>query len=333
MTTANTVPTIVIAVTEPKWISQLFKAYSAPVVYRGYRVILHGSPVVYHTDYGPSPANYDVLIDSDLKLWYANKAEQSAYLHSMGVPVPRFTGEFPIDSKQQSLFIDINGYFSKMWNSPDPAKSKYLLKSTTGARGIGQFLINGDIPLIKVLAAIKKYSGAHFSEYLEETFGDTVVYNTQGEWSTDEGLKAMPSSYLQEYIDIYEEYRIVTDKNGLVDYIQSRDRVGGVYKQAVGSNALDKIDRTEVNPRWDSVRAFIRDKVVGNGVVLPFRSMDVALTKDGKFYLLEYSSQYGIEGIPDEVSYQLARKYLEHQVDEYLSPLPVVQARTRTTSM
>lgn len=316
-------PTLVVAITDVQWISNLLKAYSAPIYHKGYRVILHGDPKTYHSDYGELPANYDILIKSGTSEWYKHKAEQSAYLHGLGIRVPKFSGQFPVTSQQQNLFIDPNGYFASMWSSPTEGQ-RYLIKSTVGARGIGQCLVDSKISVIQVLAAIKEFKREErgedepLSKFLLDKFNGGVIYNTAGEWQVNEGLSQMDDLYLQEYLDIEEEYRVITDSNGLVDYIQTRNRVGDVYKQAIGSNALDGIDRTVVNPRWQGVRDFIFNEVVGKGAVMPFSSMDIVLTKDGKLYLLEYSAQFGIEGIPIDDSYRLAKSRLEYEVDQWL---------------
>lgn len=328
----STLPAIIVAVTNGDWISQVRKFHSQPFTHKGYRILVHEDPRWYHGDYGSVPSNHNFVVGQDAKSNLADKVDQSDRMRDLGIRIPRYTGLLDIGTSQEkTVFIDPNSYFGKLGadrgaTTPD----RYLLKATHGARGIGQVLVSGHIPpmgLIKVVnnhrkqvvTALDESSVRPLGEVLKEVFGDSVVYNTHGELNPHEGVKQMHSVFLQEYLpNISAEYRIITNAKGLPTYIQERNRVGTDYKQAVGSNANDKIRRlSPKDEEWQVVYNEVKTQVVDKGLVLPFHSMDIAYV-DGELYVLEYYSQFGIEGIPPSESTRIAQEYITHKVDEYM---------------
>lgn len=204
-----------------------------------------------------------------------------------------------------------------------PDANSCVIKPIHGARGIGQFKINTERMPIRVVIDLlektrKNTTGSPDTKYILESlkdWADYFTYSTSGENYENEGIGILLSQrfLVQEHVDnIEKEYRIITDYKGNLAYVQERkfkfdDK--NYYQQAIGSviepdwvhskpTSLDKTDNL------DEIENFIKT------VVGPLQSVDLFITKEGKWGIFEWCNQFGTMGIPSHIVMKLHEEFL-----------------------
>jgi hypothetical protein len=207
------------------------------------------------------------------------------------------------------------------------AKGLVVVKPLDGARGIGQIVANLDEILPSTLAQLLSKANQGSEEFLlaVKEHAPHVEYHV-GHGSTFEGTQALASQgyVVQELIpDVVEEYRIILDVDSKPAWFVKRRRDSlphdasinqHDYRQATGAARV----KSEVNftkiidyPHKGEVTAALK------ALHLPFNSVDLFITKDGRWGIFEYCPQWGTDGLPmqeittwmmDQVATLLKRK-------------------------
>ena len=207
---------------------------------------------------------------------------------------------------------------------------KVVIKPKDGARGIGQFLVDtSKIPFAVMIDALDRYIKDVYKkvDLFKELnkYDPDMCYSVAGEQREDEGLGAIKSQgyIIQSFVDnILAEYRVITDRDGTPSYCQQRSIRGDKdFPQATGSdtNSIlgdDVVLLSSVLPE-DQLNDF---KAMSAAVVGPLSSIDLFVTKDGKWGIFEYCNQFGIKGVPAQVVANLHTDFVEDLIQDPLPP-------------
>lgn len=224
-----------------------------------------------------------------------------------------------------------------------------IIKPLHGARGIGQIFFSKErtfslVSFMKefkaqrnprqVYSLIQDYKIRHGADNIRFELGDKKhnacitsdasvdndvledYQHNQNEIENDEGLKLLLEAfYIQEYVPVHVEFRLLTDHDGDIAYVQQRDLVTRHFPQATGSNgdefnnqhAMDKFWLKGCLGKEYSFLEKLAKKVVG-----PLNSLDVFVTVDGQWGVFEYCNQFGIEGVPKPFAYKLHEEFIKN---------------------
>lgn len=304
-------------------------------------LILHTSPKYRHGDYGLVPANFDYLILGK-QLDSSHHMERSPYVHvvnylnkinqfSILLRAKALAGEMKLVIPKHSGMIDLEkvlkrdiNFVGQQWVS-----GNYVLKPLSGARGIGQFLVNNNESKVKLEASVLISKLANCKDDLSSILDNpnwNVIYNTHGENSENEGLNALRDQgvFLQEYIDnIEDEYRVLTDGEGELTYIQKRFRREDKFRQAIGSDPSDNSNvcpnvRERISHALGFIAAAAKELDIDPGL-MSFDFFTVQGT--GDVGILEMSTQYGFEGVPRDLVLNITRDYFTKVIVRLINKL------------
>lgn len=213
--------------------------------------------------------------------------------------------------------------------------SVMLIKTMDGARGIGQLLVKEtegisihagiskvlsilakEIPLNQKRNQLIRLIGLHQNQY---TF---ILGNEQKEHEGIDGMIEEGVLIQPCLSNIIAEYRVLTNSDSKVAYIQQRYRKSiykeegdtvPIYQQATGSVPLDgfQIDL----PHLPYVEQFIER------MGIPMHSIDLGLLADGRIVIFEYQPQYAYQGVSIELVYDLHYHFLRKVVKNYKESL------------
>lgn len=220
----------------------------------------------------------------------------------------------------------------------------YIVKPEAGARGIGQIKIHfnsnvtgrptaGPNKLTHLLNELKgkNSNGGICNDDIHELLRINFlgsVFSTHGERFQDESaiklLETLDEGlFIQEYVpDIESEFRIIVGYDRTIRYIQNRGFHTSIhkepnhytdYKQAIGSNEVSYA-------KLDHMFEVLEQKISKSGVeylerfikenISPLNSIDLFVTKGGKFGIFEWYSQFGTQGIPSYTNLKLHTDFL-----------------------
>jgi hypothetical protein len=209
---------------------------------------------------------------------------------------------------------------SRDYGEIDPSKS-YILKPQFGARGIGQLRFKGhEITMDGLKRAINKISNAGNSDdgvkeagyrtkIAEEVFSEylnrPVTFNSEMEQDPDEGINILLSGWCvtEQIPNIKNEYRIIINGTstdicyGIKRGIYIKD---GCHAQATGSTepmneAFQGVEKFPENSK--KIAQEIKDFI--KYIYAPLHSLDIFITEDGKWGVLEISPNFGGVAVPD----------------------------------
>jgi len=188
-----------------------------------------------------------------------------------------------------------------------PSGCDLVIKPANGARGIGQFVLNGR-DLAKWTTAHRRYQDNYFKveEFLDEVKGYSTHYPGKEIYENEsiETLKHDPLFIQKKLDNIKAEFRALTGHNGSLEYLQYRERTGDQYKQASGSSGADN------DVVYDAMLGFSSEysKYVTNKLFLAmskvakhigsYQSIDFGITDDNELVVFEYCNQFGLDGVP-----------------------------------
>lgn len=205
-------------------------------------------------------------------------------------------------------------------------QDKYVIKPNDGARGIGQILIDPvKIPFVVVVDALDRYVSARYTkeQFFEQLhkYDPSIKLTTAGENREDEGIKSLSNQgwIVQSFIDnVKAEYRLITDYKSDIAYCQKRAirKVDDTFPQATGSDTNSiagddvlSIDTVLTSKRLAALQAMVK------AVIGPLSSIDLFTTSNGGWGIFEYCNQFGIKGIPQEVTMKLHVDFLNDLID------------------
>lgn len=234
------------------------------------------------------------------------------------------------DDPDFSTFVPVKSW----WNIQSRGASnlinptgKVVIKPADGARGIGQLLIDpAKIPMVVAIDALDRYRLRKYTEeqFLRELmkFDPDFTYSTASEYEINEGLESLKVQgyVIQSFIDnVSAEYRLLTDKDSRVAYCQRRtirkDTEG--FPQATGSdtNSISGEDIVDIasvmEPGQHRALCTLLERVVG-----PMSSIDLFTTSDGGWGIFEYCNQFGIKGVPMELTERMHREFLQKLIED-----------------
>lgn len=203
-----------------------------------------------------------------------------------------------------------------------------VVKPMDGARGVGQFLVDLNLTtLFQFQLQLTKYLQTDHSEERFKAFLDgfegTVTYHSIDEHHSGEGLQCLKDqgAIVQSFIpNVTSEYRVITDHNGDPCYYQRRNirDEKSVYPQATGGGNLIYRGDSVTSPLEDNPVAASMFKALCKTVIGPMNSIDLFLTDTG-WGIFEHCNQFGVTGIPAEISEKLHADFLSQVVRNYYS--------------
>lgn len=172
----------------------------------------------------------------------------------------------------------------------------YLIKANDGARGAGQIIVPSYYNPLAVYQKFSNGDGINHTELLQK-YPDVIIC-TEGENHKGEGKDMMSQQgiIIQHIVrDIDAEYRLLVGPDAI--YACTRKNRGGAFPQATGVS--DRYDYHQANGELTldmlrlpgTITDEIRETIGKLGLV--GISMDLFVTKEGKWGFFEYSSQFG----------------------------------------
>lgn len=212
-----------------------------------------------------------------------------------------------------------------------PTAGGYMVvKPLDGARGIGQFVVDTDKVNLNHFAAMLRNNILGNSEmydkldtWLLEKFDGAVSYHSVTENTKHEGLDSIQSQgvIIQSMIeDIGAEYRIITGPQGEPVYCQLRgirDK-SSKYPQACGAgDIIDTNNVVSINsifPKEEDLNGFLE---LVRHAIGPMNSLDLFITKEGKWGIFEFCNQFGVSGIPHELVVKIHVDFIASMIKNY----------------
>ncbi len=123
---------------------------------------------------------------------------------------------------------------------------------------------------------------------------------------------------VQELVpDIEHEFRLVSGYDSKITYIQKRaiQNNSGYFPQASGKHENEFRILTGDNELFyslfnDNGEIEFFDNLVKN-IIGPMNSIDVFFTKDGKVGIFEWQHQWGIDGVPKKIAYEIQENFIK----------------------
>lgn len=206
------------------------------------------------------------------------------------------------------------------------ANGQVVVKPMDGARGVGQFLVDLNFTtLFQFQAQLSKYVGTEHTEERFKAFLDSfegaVTYHSIDENFPGEGLQGLKEqgAIIQSYIpNVISEYRVITDHSGDPCYYQRRNirDKESVYPQATGGGNLIYRGDSVTSPLPPA--ADLLFKTLCRTAIGPMNSIDLFLTETG-WGIFEHCNQFGVTGIPAEISEKIHADFLADIVRNFYS--------------
>lgn len=270
-------------------------------------VMCDGNELLANADYfiyGPHDQNYrticNVFNDKAIFINRLDKNEQAWNLQ-------KIMGVIPNTKAIPTFWIGNNG--PKFC----PSGCDLVIKPANGARGIGQFVLNGR-DLAKWTTAHRRYQDNYFKveEFLDEVKGYSTHYPGKEIYENEsiETLKHDPLFIQKKLDNIKAEFRVITGSKGNLEYIQYRERIGDKYKQATGSNSNGNDVVYDDLYGWHPENSdYLNNKLFAAMAKVaefigPYQSIDFGVTNKNKLVVFEYCNQFGLDGVP----YKIAKK-------------------------
>ena len=315
-----TVASVVVCIDNPDNINQ-FNMLPLRWAYDFYDVIIHSDPK-WVMQNGQPTFNFTILItDNEAKWKDIVPPDQLFSTRRLGK-----TAQNIILNRFLSQHETVNALAVPVWGSNygDTKHTSYLgddisglvvVKPEDGARGICQMVV--DFDKISVGAFLRDLYGKTSLKDIHAKYKEHLIVGAGHELYDDEaeGVKKDASFAFQRYVENIEaEYRILTDKDGAIGFACKRVRGGDTeFKQATGATskvtAIEEVTEEQlgldIGADWDVFERLLAE------VVGPMQSVDLFITKDGKWGICEYCNQYGIEGVPREYYLKSVRDYVE----------------------
>lgn len=304
----------------------------------GQRVVIHSDPRIDVVD--DTIQNFDIVITQhdiiDHKINIYLKWHTLVPEHKLVVKerLDKFTQQIRLRQAAKKdnlkLFQPIKSYF-RTKEHPHHIDCRYVVvKPLSGARGIGQFVVDLNTCSIEYLESIIKdinFENITVEEGIDKLKVVNVIYYPGKENSYKEGFKALIDQGLvvQELIKLEDavEYRLLTLPKGMLIHNQTFaifPRVfvtdDGHYKQALGGGIgrSEPIDPLTVMPA-DLVAEI--SQLMYN--IETLNSADLCVSGKGdKFCIYEYSPQFGYNGLPMKLVTDLHIHELSNIIREYL---------------
>ena len=227
-----------------------------------------------------------------------------------------------------------------------------VLKPEHGARGMYQYLINAaNLNPIQVYKYLLESETVRTPEEIATKFGTVDLKMGNNEKLRKEEINMNiwenQNAVLQSFVpDIEVELRVLfslTRYGTPLLYIQRRDMNDADFRQATGSHGTGDdciywqchngclVPQTVENkPQCDKLPVNIEHLVEFLEQLVPhldtlIGSIDIALTKEGQIYVLEYQPQFGTLGVPLGVVHRLHRYFLEYIIYDHLDRLKVIK--------
>lgn len=294
----------------------------------GYGEVINGYEVYITNEFNYSLGKYGVKTPIDLAIIDTNSDKQKdVIVECLGanrvLSLDRY-GKTTMYLKLRNFLAkhNVSDDVFRMYNTYKPGLGKpkwvdcpkvVLVKTDTGARGIGQIKIDlGTSNITRLYELMDRYqgltkmTGEDFLEALYTEFPSAKL-STRGEAFPGESLENLKERpyFIQEFgDDIHYEYRLLTDINGDICYIQKRELIetSRDFKQACGSvelvpsNILASLDEILTEEQKD-ILIKLSKELIG-----PLKSIDLFLTSQGKMGIFEWSNQFGVMGVPTDIS-------------------------------
>ncbi len=299
------------------------------------RVLFHRNPLI-SLDGGEPEFNFDIMIDNHRSAM----GDKLEFRYRHVVPKNRYNSLERLGKTEQAImlnqaiknlrvgthnFLPIKTYRASYTGNVgtdhySTAKGRVVVKPNDGARGVGHLVVDLEKTNWRVLNNRLGLLTIGLGDWDELISLPGVSYHSISEYSKDEGKQSLlDQGYCIQGLvpNIEAEYRLLTDRDGNIVYIQKRAFKGGEeYPQAIGSNASDS-DRiatlADILPAQD-VKAL---RKLAQTTIGAMSSIDLFITKDGKWGIFEYCNQFGTVGVPMDVNRKLHLEYLELAIANY----------------
>ena len=286
-------------------------------------VLVHADPRI-DIDGVEVVTNFDLLINSGLgpvkgsgfldqsalvTLPRHSKSRQMVELHKITVrqesfhyiqPLTRYCNQHTWTGTSVGGTVDLGRYV--------------VIKPEDGARGIGQYVVDTKrTKIATVLTAIKDGLLPN-ADAIAEMYGDTVFLATDKEKDENEGAEVIVSQgYIAQSVipDIVAECRVLISPAGPNVYldrtIRNKSKGGVTYSQATGADAdsgkaVTRLEHTQFNKHIPEIGRDTYIAEINNFLyemsldVCPFGSVDLFITREGKWGIFEYCNQFGTIG-------------------------------------
>ena len=299
------------------------------------RVLFHRNPLI-SLDGGEPDFNFDIMIDNHRSALGANA--EFRYRHV--VPENRYNSLERLGKAEQSVVL--NRAVSKLRMKTDnylpvktyrasyndnvatdhysTAKGRVVVKPNDGARGVGHLVVDLEKTNWRVLNNKLGLLSLGHDIWKEILDLPGVSYHSITEYSQDEGKNSLiEQGYCIQGLvpDIKAEYRLLTDRDGNIVYIQKRGFKGGEdYRQAIGSSPADTdqiATLADILPAQD-VKAL---RALAMNTIGEMSSIDLFITNSGKWGIFEYCNQFGTVGVPMDINRKLHLQYLEKAIANF----------------
>ncbi|MNY04803.1 hypothetical protein D3C86_1375000 [compost metagenome] len=198
---------------------------------------------------------------------------------------------------------------------------KIVIKPADGARGLCHFVV--DFDQVSVGPFLRDLYGATTIADMAEKYAPHAHLSHGQAWDDEESQKVKEEGNFtfQRYVDdIQHEIRILTNHVSDIGFACIRNRIGDVYKQATSATVmLENIcsigDKQLVTLMGGQGELDVFKKLLEE-VIGPMQSVDLFITKDGRWGICEYCNQYGIAGVPREYSVSSISDFVMHCIDE-----------------
>lgn len=299
--------------------------------------------------------NYDLVVTSNLS-YIDGRVKEYIYPHEK-ISLDRFTKpaqtfmikdfhdkqktkpkKFYSPVVRYSSFYEHHSQFAMEMDFEKP--TDIIMKPLLGARGVGQIFFSKE-RTFSLVTFMKNFNGCLSSkmvydliQHYKQEYGDDAIkfelYNKPRDGendgvvevdTNDEGLNLLLNGFFfQEYVPVETEFRLLTDYNGSIAYVQKRNRIQKHFMQATGSDNGNEYVSSQPNDYRHFKSCLGTDISFLEGlcreVIGPLKSLDVFITEDKKWGLFEYSNQFGIEGVPKKFAYNLHKEFIRHIIHE-----------------
>lgn len=344
--------TFVVAIS-PNLVEDVDNLYHLPPMFytsRGDRVFVHGSPHVQSSN-TEVVANFDVLITSSGD-GLVSPTWEFAIDKNKVFRLPRYRKDvqhlmmnrFATENGLKG-FVKIPTFFNKvgridLMNVRGYGLGNYhgidrmVIKPVHGARGIHQFVVDTRTGNIHAFfqgldKAINLYdkNAQDINEFLtqlrEHYSGDFDYFKGKNNTFEGPGHLSQQIFFAQAYVgDVEQEIRIITGPNGEPTVAVGRERAKYdgdkfTYHQASGAGMSDNLlnldsiptTLTKLTPEyWEEVKVMCRE------VIGPLNSVDLFITKEGKWGIFEFCNQFGTTGIPNVVATDVHKQVIENLI-------------------
>lgn len=202
---------------------------------------------------------------------------------------------------------------------------KIVIKPEDGARGLCHFVV--DFDKVSVGPFLRDLYGKTTIAEMAEKYAPHAHLSHGQAWDDEESQKVKEEGNFtfQRYVeDIQYEIRILTNHVRDIGFACIRNRVGEVYKQATSATTMLEnicgIDEASLVSLMGGQAELDVFKQLLDEVIGPMQSVDLFITKDGRWGICEYCNQYGIAGVPREYAVSSISEYVTHCIDESRTP-------------